>query len=46
MDGTEDPSGTMVSLCVDVPFLLSVLRLCKSRAPAIEVRQIYDWWCG
>ena len=34
--------ATTVSLCVDVPYLLAVLRFCSTQG--IVVKQVYDWW--
>jgi len=44
VDGTEDDPCTMVSLCVSVPYVLSVLRACAGEG-SIEVYQIYDFYC-
>jgi len=43
-DGTQNAVWTTVSLCVEIPYLLGLLRFCKSHG--IVVKQIYDWWCG
>uniref|UniRef100_A0A7S1WKE8 Uncharacterized protein n=1 Tax=Alexandrium catenella TaxID=2925 RepID=A0A7S1WKE8_ALECA len=42
-NGTADPPGTVVALCVTVPYLLSMIRACARHG--IEVQQIFDFWC-
>ena len=40
--GVND-SATSVSLCVDIPYLLEVIRMCNKLR--VDVKQIYDWYC-
>ena len=43
VDGTGQTPPTSASLCVEVPYLLSVMRFCRSIN--IDVMQVYDFWC-
>lgn len=45
VDGAPPPEqvATTVSLCVEIPYLLGLLRFCAGQG--IAVKQIYDWWC-
>eukprot|EP01043_Picozoa_sp_COSAG02_P025953 COSAG02_NODE_1479_length_12402_cov_5.937576_5_plen_208_part_00 len=42
-DGSQNAVWTTVSLCVEIPYLLGLLRFCTKHG--IAVKQIYDWWC-
>ena len=42
VDGSGNPPPTLVALCVDVPYILSMFRFC--RRELIEVMQVYDFW--
>lgn len=42
VDGSTNPPGTMVSLKVQVPYLLSAIRVCL--ANKISVEQVYDFY--
>lgn len=43
-NGTSEPPGINLALCVTVPYLLSSIRACDHFH--IEIVQIYDFWCG
>jgi hypothetical protein len=40
--GNRD-TATSAALCVDIPYLLQVIRMCHKLR--VEVKQIYDWYC-
>jgi hypothetical protein len=42
VDGTGTPPPRSVSLCVEVPYLLGVLRFCQQHG--VRVMQVYDFW--
>jgi len=42
-DGSADAPGTIVPLCVAVPYLLAVLRFCQTEGIAVD--QVYDFCC-
>eukprot|EP00929_Paragymnodinium_shiwhaense_P054678 TRINITY_DN27413_c0_g1_i1.p1 TRINITY_DN27413_c0_g1~~TRINITY_DN27413_c0_g1_i1.p1 ORF type:complete len:1588 (+),score=423.13 TRINITY_DN27413_c0_g1_i1:99-4862(+) len=41
-DGSNMPPGLRVTLCVNVPYLLSTLRSCQRLQ--VEIVQVYDFW--
>ena len=43
VDGSGQPPPTSASVCVEVPYLLSMIRFC--RAINVDVMQVYDFWC-
>jgi hypothetical protein len=43
-DGSQDEPGTNVALCVQVPYLLPLIRECRRIGACVA--QIYDFWCG
>ena len=42
VDGSGQPPPTTAALCVEVPYLLGTIRLCRERG--IDVMQVYDFW--
>ena len=42
-NGSQNAAWTTVSLCVEIPYLLGLVRFCTNHG--IAVKQIYDWWC-
>ena len=44
VDRNSDRNGAKcAALCVDIPYLLEVIRMCEHSA--VKVMQIYDWYC-
>jgi hypothetical protein len=43
VDGSGKPPPKTVSLCVEVPYLLGVIRFCRQQG--VRVMQVYDFWC-
>ena len=43
VDGSGLPPPRTASLCVDVPYLLALIRTCKRTG--VGVMQVYDFWC-
>ena len=41
--GTVRAQPIAVALCVEVPYLMDVVRLCLSQG--IDVMQVYDFYC-
>lgn len=41
-DGSDQAPPRLAALCVDVPFLLGVIRFCRQHE--VEVLQVYDFW--
>jgi len=43
VDGSGEQPATTVSLCVEIPFLMDLIRFCQTSG--IAVMQVYDWYC-